>query len=339
MPSYVTPKKNTQFIFYVGLVDQSDTKVFKSNPTIAAGDFKVSTDGGALANLGTLPAVTPASSKMVKITLSTSEMNGDNVTVVGSDASGAEWCDLVINIQTSAQQIDDLSTASALATVAGYVDTEVAAIKAKTDNLPASPAATGDIPSASSIADAVWNRLTSALTTASSIGKLLVDNINATVGSRATQTSVDTVAGYVDTEVAAIKAKTDNLPSDPADASDIASAFSSLSSQVTTVDTVVDAIQAKTDNLPADPAATSDIPTAPEIADAVLDEPLTEPSGVFAWGTATLRNVVSWLGALSRNKMTQTATTTTLRNDADDADLATSAVSDNGSTFTKDEWS
>ncbi|HEX2669627.1 MAG TPA: hypothetical protein VHM25_02085 [Polyangiaceae bacterium] len=32
-----------------------------------------------------------------------------------------------------------------LSTIAGYIDTEVAAIKAKTDNLPASPAATGDV--------------------------------------------------------------------------------------------------------------------------------------------------------------------------------------------------
>jgi hypothetical protein len=32
----------------------------------------------------------------------------------------------------------------------------VAAIKAKTDNLPASPAATGDIPSANAVRDAVW---------------------------------------------------------------------------------------------------------------------------------------------------------------------------------------
>lgn len=59
-----------------------------------------------------------------------------------------------------------LALAADLATVAGYidtevaailaaVDTEVAAIKAKTDNLPASPAAVGDIPSAATIASAV----------------------------------------------------------------------------------------------------------------------------------------------------------------------------------------
>ena len=115
MPSYVTPKKGVQYITFVGLVSQADTKLLKVNPTIAAGDFKVSIDGGALANLATLPSVAPAGSSMVKITLSTSEMNGDNVTVVCSDASGAEWCDLLINIQTSARQVDDL----AFPTVAG----------------------------------------------------------------------------------------------------------------------------------------------------------------------------------------------------------------------------
>ena len=33
---------------------------FQTNPTLATGDAKISKDGGALANLATLPAVTPA---------------------------------------------------------------------------------------------------------------------------------------------------------------------------------------------------------------------------------------------------------------------------------------
>lgn len=60
-------------------------------------------------------------------------------------------------------QIASLATAANLAVVAGYVDTEVAAIKAKTDNLPASPAATGDIPTATQNADALLNRDMSAV--------------------------------------------------------------------------------------------------------------------------------------------------------------------------------
>lgn len=119
MPSYVTPKKNTQYIFYVSLVSQASTLVFQSNPTIAAGDFQVSTDGGALANLGTLPTVNPASSKLVEITLSAAEMNGDNIQIIGSDQAGAEWCDIMINIQTSAQQIDDVLGANSITEPSG----------------------------------------------------------------------------------------------------------------------------------------------------------------------------------------------------------------------------
>ncbi len=109
MATYQPAKRATAWVGYISLVSQADTKLMKSNPTIAAGDFKVSKDGGALANLTTLPSVTPASSVMVKIDLSATEMTADNVTVVCSDAAGAEWCDLVFNLQPSARQIDDLA--------------------------------------------------------------------------------------------------------------------------------------------------------------------------------------------------------------------------------------
>ena len=51
-----------------------------------------------------------------------------------------------------------LATAANLATLAGYVDTEVAAIKAKTDLIPAAPAAVSDIPTAVQNADALLGR-------------------------------------------------------------------------------------------------------------------------------------------------------------------------------------
>lgn len=109
MATYVPAKVSTQFVFYASLVSQANTKLMQVNPTIAAGDFKVSIDGGALANLGTLPTVTPAAGSMVKFTLSTSEMAGANATVVCIDAAGSEWCDLTINIPTAARQVDDLA--------------------------------------------------------------------------------------------------------------------------------------------------------------------------------------------------------------------------------------
>lgn len=166
MPTYNTPKRGVAFKMYVGLVDQSNTKLLKANPTIASGDFQISKDGGAFANLTTLPSVNPASGRAVMIDLSASEMTADNIVIQCVDASGAEWCDQLINLQTTASQLDDLATAADLATVAGYIDTEVAAIKAKTDLIPASPAAVGDIPTAAAVADAVWDEAVDSTITA-----------------------------------------------------------------------------------------------------------------------------------------------------------------------------
>lgn len=63
----------------------------------------------------------------------------------------------------------------------------------------------------------------------------------------------------------------------------------------------------------------------------------TEPAAVPAVNASGI-SALSWLLALARNKITQTATTQTLRNDADSASLATAAVSDDGTTFIRAEW-
>jgi len=109
MATYNTPKRATAFKFYVGLVDQSNTKLLKANPTIATGDFKVSKDGGAFANLTTLPSANPASGVAIMIDLSATEMTADHVVVSCIDAAGAEWCDQLIDIATTARQLDDLA--------------------------------------------------------------------------------------------------------------------------------------------------------------------------------------------------------------------------------------
>jgi len=115
-----TPKKNTAYIFDIALVDVAGNAAFKSNPTIATGDFKVSTDNGALANLATLPAVNPASSIIVKVSLSASEMNGDKIMIQCIDAAGSEWGDAFIFLDTTTQTIDDMVNLTA-----AQVNTEV----------------------------------------------------------------------------------------------------------------------------------------------------------------------------------------------------------------------
>jgi len=63
----------------------------------------------------------------------------------------------------------------------------------------------------------------------------------------------------------------------------------------------------------------------------------SEPTSVPA-ANATPLQKIAWIAALARNKITQTSTTQTLRNDADSGDIATSTQSDDGTTHTRGEW-
>jgi cell division protein ZapA (FtsZ GTPase activity inhibitor) len=177
-----------------------------------------------------------------------------------------------------------IASQASVDTLASYVDTEVAAIKAKTDNLPTDPADASDIAASFVTVNNTLATIAAYIDTEVAAIKAKTDNLPTDPADAsdiaASFASVDaaltTIAGYIDTEVAAIKAKTDNLPVDPADASDIAASFSNITTLLNTlatyVDTEVAAIKAKTDNLPANPAAVSDVPTASAIADAVLEE-------------------------------------------------------------------
>lgn len=99
---YNPPNKNEDFITYISLDDYNIQGRSKASATIASGDFKVSKDGGALANLATLPSVEPAGSKLIKITLSSTEMNADNVAIICSDQTDPpEWCDRIITLVTT----------------------------------------------------------------------------------------------------------------------------------------------------------------------------------------------------------------------------------------------
>jgi hypothetical protein len=132
------------------------------------------------------------------------------------------------------------------------------------------------------LAGVIWSNATRTLT---SFGTLVTDVATAvwSFGTRTLTAFGFTVTTSDSADIAAIKAKTDNLPTDPADASDIAASFSTVNSSLTTiagyVDTEVAAIKAKTDNLPASPAATGDAMTLTggeraAVADAVWDEAL-----------------------------------------------------------------
>ena len=71
----------------------------------------------------------------------------------------------------------------------------------------------------------------------------------------------------------------------------------------------------------------------------ILDAAITEPTGVFAWAGATLRNIVGWLGAVTSDCLQQTATTQTLRNRANATTLATSPLTCEATTVHRGSFS
>jgi len=96
-----SPVKGVAFQFSVSLSDANDPTSFLANPTIAAGDFQISKDGGAFANLVTLPVVNPTNSINVQFNLNAAEMNADEVVVVGIDQTTIkEWDDLRMDVPT-----------------------------------------------------------------------------------------------------------------------------------------------------------------------------------------------------------------------------------------------
>jgi hypothetical protein len=82
--------------------------------------------------------------------------------------------------------------------------------------------------------------------------------------------------------------------------------------------------------------AAARVTVAPNGLDAVT---MAEPASVPDFSTGTIRTAIAWLLALGRNKITQTSTTQTLRNNADSGNLATAAHSDDGTTYTRGRWS
>lgn len=127
--------------------------------------------------------------------------------------------------------ISSRATQTSVDTIDDFLDTEVAAIKAKTDQLTFTTAnqvdartmtnsdktgysltaTTGLGNQTSNITGNLSGSVGSVTGSVGSVVGLTASNLDATISSRASQASLDTLDDYVDTEVAAIKAKTDSL--------------------------------------------------------------------------------------------------------------------------------
>jgi hypothetical protein len=158
-------------------------------------------------------------------------------------------------------------------------------------------------------------------------GKLVGDNINATISSRATQTSVDTIDDYVDTEIAGIKAKTDNLPSDPASASTIATAFGVTNGKIDAVDDYVDTevalIISELAKVPkSDSNVTLNATVLAAIADALLNRNLATGSDSGSDSVRTMRQALRIL----RNKWVVSGGTLSVKKEDDSTESWSAAV-------------
>lgn len=99
---YNPPKSGEDFQVRIALADMGAPGALRTNPTIAAGDFKVDIDGGGFNNLTTTPSVSPAGGVAVLLTLSAAEMTGAVITVVGIDqTTPKEWADFFVSIPTT----------------------------------------------------------------------------------------------------------------------------------------------------------------------------------------------------------------------------------------------
>jgi hypothetical protein len=97
------PTRAEAFEFAITVADMANPGKFKTDPTIAAGDFKISKDWGATANLGTLPDIEPAGSPQIRVLLSGTEMTADQVMIIWEDqTSPPEWASGSICILTTA---------------------------------------------------------------------------------------------------------------------------------------------------------------------------------------------------------------------------------------------
>lgn len=273
MASYVPPKINTAFVFYTSLEDQANAGLFKASATLAAGDVKVAIDDGAPANLATLPVVDADFTKRIKVSLSAGEMNGDNITVIFSDAAGAEWYDQAVSIQTSATQIDDVAAAAELAKVpksdstVSWNATALAAINAEADTALAdyAPAKAGD---AMDLVPAPNATAVLAIQSGLSTFDAVADTVAHVTLVDTTTTNTDMVApGASAVDMAAVKAKTDNLPIDPASQATTNAAITAATAGLSTLDPSDVATVLQTLTLPDNYAALGAQPT---FAEAIL---------------------------------------------------------------------
>jgi len=277
-------KVSTARTIMVLMVDSTDHVTGKTGLSLT---ITASKAGAAFASIS--PTVTERGSGWYSLALTTAHLDtlGDlALHITGTAADPADMLLEVVaydpgdaaalglsRIDAAVSTRSTLTQAQVVSDSTPFLGASVAAIKAKTDNLPATPAAVGSLMGLAD--DAITSAKIAAGAITSSEAPALA-NLDAAVSTRLAGASYTAPANA---DITAIKAKTDNLPSDPADESSILAAIAGRAAPGDAMSLVATYDAAKTAAQAGDAMALTGA-----AVDAVLDEVVE--------GTVTLRQAL-----------------------------------------------
>jgi len=321
-------------------------------------DSEVSQDAGTFADCTNEATEIATASGMYYLDLTAAEMNADTVAViVKTTSAGAKTTPIVLyprdtgdlKVTMEAGGIAAASFAAgaidAAAIATGAIDADAIAA----DAITAAKIANGAIDAATFAAGAI--DAAAIATGAIDADAIAADAVAEIQAGLATQASVDVIDDFLDTEIAAIQAKTDNLPTDPADQSLIIAATDAVMARLGTpagasLSADIAAIEAQTDDIGVAGAGLTDLggmSTAmkaqvnAEALDVLNTDTFAEPGQETPAATSSLVAKIGYLFKFLRNRITQTATTLSVYNDDAVTVGQKATVSDNGTTFDRGE--
>lgn len=258
--------------------------------TPAAGDVKITIDGGTTANIATLPVVLAmGNSALWKFVFSNAELTGKKIVVTVADSATKVIEDQCIMIEThghaSAQYVPDFTAALATPTniTAGVITTVTNLTNAPTSgDLTATmknsvtTAATASTPVAASVTGAVGS-------VTGNVGGNVTGTVASVVGAVGSVTGHTPQTANHTAAIAALQATANAIPTTPMRGTDSAATAASLA----TAKTTIDAIDAKTTNLPTDPADQSLVIAAADAIVALIGSPAVSVAADIATRLAT----------------------------------------------------
>ncbi len=261
------PLKNTAYRVYFPILDADGDLV-----TGATGlDSEISKDGGTFTDCTSEATEVATSSGMYYLELTSTEMNADAVVIiVKTSTSGAKTTPIVL-YPAEAEDIPANVTAWSGTAIPGVDSAGYPKVTIKDGT------GTGEIDTSGGKVLLADNALTAAVVASDAVTELQ--------SGLATATALATATGYIDTEIAAILADTNELQTDWVNGGRL--------------DLLIDGIKAKSDTLPASPAAVGSamtlatgaitaavIATGAIDADAISSDAVTEIQSGLATATA-----------------------------------------------------